>query len=86
MHTTLPPTTCPACWQRKDDLAGHYCAPCRDEFSREYGDPHGPDCCEDLQCRLCFSQTGDNDFDGPEVDEDHDEPYGDRDFREDVGL
>jgi hypothetical protein len=48
-------------------------------------EPHGPDCCEDLKCRLCFSQTGDDDRPEPEADEDYDEPYGDRDFQRDVG-
>lgn len=79
-------TTCPACWQHKDDPAKHYCTPCQIEFNREYGPEHGPDCCEDLACRLCFSQTGDNDRPEVEVDEDYDEPYGESDFREDAGF
>lgn len=88
MYTTvLPATSCPACWQPKDDLSRHYCTPCHEEFNRDYTEPHGPDCCDDTTCRLCFSQTGDNDHpDDHDTDPDYDEPYGADDFRGDVGL
>jgi len=82
----LPATTCPSCWQRKDDLTKYYCTPCQTEFNRDYIEPHGPHCCEDLTCRLCFAQTGDDDHPDFDTDDDYDEPYGDDDFRKDVGL
>lgn len=88
MRTVLPITTCPACWQHKDALK-YYCEPCQERLDIEdgYDEPHGVGACEDLRCRLCYGWDDEVDRDIPEdFDPDYDEPYGERDFREDVGL
>lgn len=74
----LPATTCPACWQRRDVEALHYCSACTAEFTREYdirhpAHPVGPAACEDTTCPQCFAQTGDNDHDDFPEEDDEDE-------------
>lgn len=83
--TTLPVTSCPSCWQRKDDPAKHYCTPCQAMFNDDYPPEHEDGACENLKCRLCYDQD-DDDRGVPDTDDDYDEPYGDRDFERDVNL